>query len=268
MRTSVGSMLSLALTSVALAASGCAEMEGGMNETDAVQGELETVNGLATINGLSTTNGLGTINGLSTTNGLATINGLSTTNGLMTTIPGRKTVEYLARCALKAGTSMVKKDQNGVSYTYQGQFGLGQGWQYGSCDEVCQEQVTACMLAHINTAGVHIPLWIVAQPTTVGWNLSPDYPKQEGSFFGNIFKPGAHGAPMNKIPAFYCNGIAFDQGTVPGRIGANQTGAPYTDPFPGTGYCKDTCTPADTPYAASGYKACNGWNKVLTVWRK
>jgi hypothetical protein len=124
------------------------------------------------------------------------------------------------------------------------------------------------MLAHINTAGIHIPLWIVAQNPTVGWQTSPDYPNQEGSFFGNIFVTGAHGAPSNVVSAHYCNGAAFNVDVVPGRIGANQQNAPYTDPFPGTGYCRNYCTPADKPYAASGYKACNGWNKVLTVWRK
>jgi hypothetical protein len=55
---------------------------------------------------------------------------------------------------------------------------------------------------------------------------------------------------------------------VPGRISANQVGAPYSDPFPNPGYCRDYCTAADKPNQASGYKACNGWNHVLTVWRQ
>jgi hypothetical protein len=248
------------------AGAGCADLGDQVEEANTSHEMLETTNGLSIINGLSVSNGLGSNNGLSVSNGLSTLNGLSVSNGLMTTASGRSTVSYLVRCALPAGTSITKKDQYGNSYTYTGAMGLAPGWQTGACDTVCQETVSACMLAHINTAGVHVPLWVVAQNPSVGWGLSPEYPNQEGSFFGNIFVTGAHGE--SGVAAHYCNGKDYNEDVVPGRIGARQTNAPYTDPFPGKGYCKDYCTPADTPYAASGYKACNGWNKVLTVWRK
>ena len=43
----------------------------------------------------------------------------------------------------------------------------------------------------------------------------------------------------------------------------------YIYPFGGgNGYCKDSCTAADYPYASSGFKACAGWNNVMTVWRQ
>ena len=122
------------------------------------------------------------------------------------------------------------------------------------------------MLAHINTAGVHIPLWVVSLDPSIGWTLSSGYPNQEGSFFGNIFTPGAHGA--TGMAAYYCDGWGFNKDVVPGRIGATQVGAPYTDPFPKTGYCTDGCTAADMPNQAAGFKACNGWNHVMTVWRQ
>jgi hypothetical protein len=258
---------SLTFSSLALLAVGCADLNGA-NEVDESHQMLATTNGLGTVNGLSSTNGLGTVNGLSSTNGLGTVNGLSSTNGLMTTAPGRATVEYLVRCALPAGVSITKRDQNGASYTFAGELGLAAGWQNGGCNTDCQETISACMLAHINTAGVHIPLWVVAQDRSVGWILSPQYPNQEGSFFGNIFTTGAHGTDPSKVPAYYCNGIDYNDDVVPGRIGANQVGAPYVDPFKGHGYCKDSCTPADMPYNKSGFKACNGWNHVLTVWRQ
>ena len=77
------------------------------------------------------------------------------------------------------------------------------------------------------------------------------------------------------MAAFYCNGKAYDVDTVPGRIGANQVGAPYKNPYltgpygtGTTGYCSDACTAADYPYATSGYKACSGWNNVVTTYRK
>ena len=200
----------------------------------------------------------------------------------MTTAGGRTTVQYLVRCALPMGQTVTKKDQNGVTYTFAGGLGLAPQWKDGACDTVCQEYVSACMMAHINTAGVHVPLWVVAQPTNVGWNLDPEYPNQEGSFFGNIFLTGAHGYDSTKVAAFYCNGNAYDTATVPGRIGADQVGAPYTDPFltggwyapysntgtVGSGACTDYCTAADYPNNAAGFKACSGWNNIVTTYRK
>src|SRR5262249_22181895 len=149
---------------------------------------------------------------------------------------------------------------------------------------------------HVNTAGVHIPLYMVSQgvlggtygtglpgapdagvvnPPSVGWGLNADYPNQEGSFFGNLFILGGHGYDSTSVAAFYCDGKAYDVATVPGRIGANQVGAPYKNPYIAgpyasgvTGYCSDVCTAMDYPYGDSGYKACSGWNNVVTTYRQ
>ena len=69
---------------------------------------------------------------------------------------------------------------------------------------------------------------------------------------------------------------------MPGRIGADQVGAPYSDPYLtggwyapysntgtiGSGACVDYCTAADYPNAAAGFKACTGWNNVVTTYRR
>jgi hypothetical protein len=178
----------------------------------------------------------------------------------MTTAGGRMTVSYLVRCALPIGHSITKKDQSGVAYTYNGQLGFAPEWETGACQQTCQRYVSACMMAHVNTAGVHIPLWLDAAKTSVGWGQDSHYPHQEGSFFGNIF--------VSPPQAYYCNGKDFAVGVVPGRLGANQVGAPYSNPFAGTGYCADHCTAADLPHDHDGYKACMGNNNVVTVWRQ
>jgi len=208
-------------------------------------------------------------------NGLTLATGLSSTEGLMTTAAGRTTVEYLVRCALPANTSITKQDQNGVSYTFKGSLGFAPEWASGECNDVCQEYVSACLMAHVNTSGIHVPLFVVSQAPSVGWGLSADYPNQEGSFFGNIFVLGAHGVDATSVAAFYCDGKAYDVATVPGRIGATQVNAPYKNPYVAgpyaagsTGYCSDVCTPADYPNAGSGYKACSGWNNVVTTYRQ
>jgi len=114
-------------------------------------------------------------------------------------------------------------------------------------------------LAHVNTSGKNIKLWLDGDSAALGWGRSTDYPYQEGSFFGNIF--------TSPPKAYFCNGKDFDQGIVPGRLGANQVGSPYLNPFGPGAYCKDHCTAADAPNNNDGYKACLGYNHVVTVWR-
>jgi hypothetical protein len=97
----------------------------------------------------------------------------------------------------------------------------------------------------------------------MGWGQSPSFPYQEGSFYGNIF--------ISPPKAYYCNGKDFDQGVVPGRLGAGQNDAPYTNPLGYAGaLCKNYCTSAN--YAGDGFSSCPGLNgerfkHVVTVWR-
>src|SRR5205823_6536589 len=114
---------------------------------------------------LAGTNGLANTNGLALTNGLAGTNGLAATNGLMTTDAGRQTVKYLVKCALSSSDTLVKQDQNYQSYTFPGGLGLCPSWKTAGINSssTCQEAISACMLAHVNTAGVHIPIWLVSQ---------------------------------------------------------------------------------------------------------
>jgi hypothetical protein len=114
------------------------------------------------------------------------------------------------------------------------------------------------MMAHINTAGVHIPLWMVSPNTNVGWGTSPSYPNREGTYFGNIF-------PANP-KAYYCNGPGFANSTVPGRLGAYQTNRPYTNPFGQDALCGSGCIPGGP--SGEGFSSCNGYANPVTVWRQ
>jgi hypothetical protein len=191
----------------------------------------------------------------------------------MTTAGGRNTVAYLVRCALPAGASITKKDQNGTSYTFPGEIGLAPGWANDRCDQSCRQWVSACMLAHVNTAGIHVPIYMVAQSSAIGWGQNASYPNQEGTFFGDIFYTNTVG----HVDAYYCNGPGFNTDVVAGRIGSSQSGAPYRNMFR-SGYCNiNGCVPSDsrTRGVADGYKACtmgdgatNAWNYMITVWRQ
>jgi hypothetical protein len=250
---------------------------------------MSGVNGISATNGMSGVNGISGANGISATNGMSGVNGISATNGYMTTEGGRKTVAYLVKCALAANDTLTKQDQNGVSYTFPGGLGLCPQWKNGGIanDSACQEYLSACMMAHINTAGIHIPIWLDAEVPAIGWGIDPaNFPFQEGSFFGNIMMTGSLasvGMPTVNAPvAYYCDGDGFDQGgagEVAGRLGAGQGLAPYVNPFAGTAspLCKNSAgvvaqysngTGQGNP---DGYKklTANGtpWNRVITVWR-
>jgi hypothetical protein len=249
---------------------GCAETaptDFSVEEGEAIasQNGLNAFNGLNAYNGLNSFNGLNSYNGLSVYNGLNSYNGLSSYNGLMSMTDGRMLVSYLVRCALPAGRQITKQDQNNVWYTYKGAVGMGPGWETGACDKTCQEGISACLMAHINTAGVHIPLWLDSPASAVGFGQSSDYPNQEGTYFGNLFSPNP---TSGKIDAFYCNGPGFAASTVPGRLGAYQTNALYSNPFGTNALCASNCTAADSPYNHDGFKSCKGYNTPLTVWRQ
>ena len=220
---------------------------------------LGSINGLSSANGLSSLNGLSSANGLSSLNGLTSINGLSSANGLITA-DGQATLSYIVRCALPAGHTINLKDANNNPIPFTGEMGMAPEWENHACGTDCQQQISACVLAHVNTSGVHISLWMDGDSPALGWGQNAAYPYQEGSFFGNIF--------TSTPTMYYCNGKDFAVGTVPGRIGANGTTGPYTNPFnSGKGYCKDACVPQDIPNQNDGYKACKGFNHVVTVWR-
>lgn len=220
-----------------------------------------------TENGLSLSNGLSLANGLSLSNGLSLANGLSLSNGLMTTSTGRTQMSYIVRCALPASSSVTMRDQYGKSYTYTGLVGMAPQWETGACDQNCQENVSACLLAHVNTAGIHVPLWIVTQNSSVGWGQDPEFPNQEAAFFGNVFQAGAHGTDPTHVPLYYCTGSKWNVAAPSGRIGSSQTNPPYIDPWGANAGCANYCAAADYPHGTDGWKACYGWNAVVTVWR-
>jgi hypothetical protein len=116
------------------------------------------------------------------------------------------------------------------------------------------------MLAHINTSGQHIAIYLDGQ-APVGWGRDPSYPVQEGTFLGDIF--------TSPPTARYCGGRGYGSNVVAGRIGANQNGAPYTvltNPSTGSTRCDDTC--AMDP-SGDGYTNCAGVaGNPITVWRK
>jgi hypothetical protein len=214
-------------------------------------------------------------------NGLNSANGLYSTSGYMTNEHGRMIVQYLARCALPSGTNLVKSDQYGINYTFGGGLGLAPTYYSGGCGPDCSQALSACMMAHINSSGTHIPLWMDSPDSSVGWGVSPAFPTREGTFFGQLMVTNAE----NNLDAYYCNGPGVDQNVVPGRLGADQGTVPYANAYPTAagmdGLCDTThvvkgydhghCTPHLTNGVEDGETSCalNGatYTHPLTVWR-
>jgi hypothetical protein len=261
----------LAALALAAALGGCQPGTEGNEGAAATEDALSTTNGLTMLNGLTMVNGLSG-NGLSG-NGLSG-NGLSgngllmnplntgilTSGTMMNSTDGRSTMSYIVRCALASGKTITAKDSIGTSYSFAGAIGVAPEWETGTCGTTCQERMTACLLAHVNTSGVHIPIWLDSE-SAIGWGQNTSFPFQEGSFFGNVF--------TNPPKGYFCNGNDFSAGTVPGRLGAGQTNAPYYDPFGTPGPCSASCTAssAKTNGVADGYSTCYGYTHVVTVWR-
>jgi hypothetical protein len=255
---------------------GCVPTTGtDTDTTDPTNDEqsLQTDNGLQDINGMTSTNGLSG-NGLSgnglSGNGLSgnglVLDGLAGTGiqsstYLMNSAGGISTLNYLVKCALPLNHNITKLDAGGVSHTFLGQIGVAPQWETGTCNSDCQELVTACMLAHVNTTGQHYSIWIDGDGAGIGWGQSTSFPYQEGSFYGNIF--------LRTPKPYYCNGADFSQGETPGRLGT-QTGAPYTDPLGYQVLCNSRCTWANSSH--DGFSQCPGlspdvFKHVVTVWR-
>ena len=144
-------------------------------------------------------------------------------NGLMTTDAGRKTVAYLVKCALGGERHAGQAGPVRHVVHLPGRAGTLPAWKNGGVHgpnfRTCQNLVSACMMAHVNTAGVHIPIWMASEAPQIGWGVDlVNYPKQEGTFFGNIMETGDLSAldmPGVTGPvAYYCEGAGFAAGTV------------------------------------------------------
>ncbi|MCP3165014.1 hypothetical protein [Myxococcus qinghaiensis] len=189
------------LLSLALGAGACGvEVEPVGEELGHLRHSQVTTNGLST-NGLSTnglsTNGLST-NGLST-NGLST-NGLST-NGFTTwftqdPVNADAVMSYVVTCAVQPGVArMFTNPVTGITHMWLGALGLAPGWASGlPATEAEQQVVSACLAAHANKYGLHVPISVLGLTTSSSDAPIPytsqelaTYGEQEACYFGNLF---------------------------------------------------------------------------------
>ena len=181
---------------VLAALTGCLDVSDSLTSTT---DDLSSENGLS-LNGLSL-NGL-SLNGLSlngtSLNGLS-LNGLDL--GLATTTfatwfhadPTDSAVQlsYIVKCAKPAGQNLTWTDPaTGKAYTWPGELGLAPLWTNRAMTLAEQQVMSACLVAHANKYGVHVPIAIEGRAVdgTViarATNELTTYPVREAAFFGN-----------------------------------------------------------------------------------
>jgi hypothetical protein len=149
----------------------------GINGANGLYGAngINGLNGVNGINGIMGQNGVSGLNGINGLNGISGTNGLPETSGLMTTDAGRKTVAYIVRLRHRRQRHPRQARPERHQYTFNGGMGLCPQWKYGAIasDRACQNMMSACLMAHINTSGVHVPLWMDSEASAVGWAPAP-----------------------------------------------------------------------------------------------
>jgi hypothetical protein len=150
-----------------------------------------------------------------------------------------------------------------------GGLNLAPGWKTGSCNDACQEQVSACLMAFTNGSGLHVPLMMSSTKIpAMGGGHTSTYPWQEGAFYGNLFT-----SPPN---AFFCKGVSQQNiATMWGNYASDIYDARMCTgyqsgqcPYQGAGDCSavpwadQTCAKASDASPAS-YTNCTGNSKWL-----
>ncbi|WP_437896727.1 hypothetical protein [Sorangium sp. So ce124] len=223
-----------------------AELEGDDEAVAEAEQEV-TIHNALTANALTanalTANAL-TANAL-TANAL-TANALtanSLTRGALRDPVSRELLSFIVSCALPEEDSIeVKVD--GVSYSFDGDLGLAPEWgkKRGSCDENCQEWVSACLLARVNYRGEHVMISLRGKNPALSstkWERAR-YDTPEATYFGNVFhKPQS---------LFAC--------LAPGKRSIPRVCGPSLDncPIDVVGKCEDVC---DGPKQDGSFSDCH-----------
>ncbi|WP_395853881.1 hypothetical protein [Cystobacter fuscus] len=227
-----------------------------------VEQPLDEMQGLASMsqtfqedNGLSL-NGL-SLNGLSL-NGLS-LNGLSL-NGLNSAdfitwfnsadggnLTGHEALmKYLVRCAVPEGEVRVFVNPiTGVRHVWEGGMGLAPQWSGGTPATQDEQQViSACLAAHANNYGVHVPISVLGKDAvggTIPYSRQElvTFAQREACFFGNLFVSG--GATL--FAGNHMDALSPEQSTPRpcGLVGLGVVSNPACTQMQRIGQCQDHC---------------------------
>jgi hypothetical protein len=167
--------------------------------------------------------------------------------GMESTESGRELLQYVAQCALEPRDVLLVQSGT-VQYQFPGLFGIVPEWEYREIDATEKEQISACLLAHVNAYGesVHIsvrsPGVISADP-----DESRSHPVYEGTFFGDLFGP--------TLKAYACTGSLREIAAqhAPDRLLRSCADATPDCQLDVVGRCRDVCDSYSDKY---GWQDC------------
>jgi hypothetical protein len=196
--------------------------------------------------------------------GNAALTGIAIANarGMEDTADHRLFTAYLAGCALAPGQCVTSTYQ-GVQYNYCGVVDLAPQWTVRALTATEIKDVSACVLARANLAGINVQISIHGDNAQLGCTTDElaYYNLEEAAFYGDVFT-GTAGAKHA------CNGV--DQvlyGDTVGDLPNRQCGQP--DPnnpgytlcgFVFDGNCSDICSSN-----GDHYQQCASMGNVETV---
>ncbi len=129
---------------------------------------------------------------------------LPNTTALLSATPG--VFKHLIQCALSSTQSVYDPT---TMKLYQGWWGLAPDWLGSNIasDTAAQEWVTACMLARLNSLGVHVGILLEGATSQIAKTepLNSDFWFNEATYFGNMFNsptPVSNNQPSFK--AYVC----------------------------------------------------------------
>jgi len=231
-------------------------------QTSSSDEDLLSTNGMS-MNGLSL-NGM-SLNGLSL-NGLS-LNGLSTSAFQswfhQDATTRAMTMSYLVKCAKAVTDSLTWTDPTtSTTYTWPGELGLAPGWSGGAAMTVAEQQViSACLAAHANKYGVHVPIAVEGRGATgveivKATNELASYPIREAAWFGNLVSGDGVFVCLDHTP--WLPQFSSPRACAIDLAPKGQT-SPVCAPIVFTGPCASICT-ADL--TGTYYTSCKWNNKT------
>jgi hypothetical protein len=167
--------------------------------------------------------------------------------GMEASESGRELLHYVAQCALDARDVLLV--QTGTTkYLYPGLFGMVPEWEYREIDATEKEQISACLLAHVNAHGASVHISVRSPGViAVAPEESLSHPVYEGTFFGDLFG--------STLKPYACTGSVRDIAVqhAPDRLLRSCADATPACQLDVVGRCRDVCDSYSDKY---GWQDC------------
>src|SRR3954464_5690908 len=167
-------------------------------------------------------------------------------------------MKYLVKCSLPYASSLSYTADDGSTYSWPGMFGLAPQWASGDAiPESEQQLVSACVAAHANKYGVHVPISVLGNladgtPLPLSEDELASFPLPEGCFFGNLFTSDGVFSGDARVLQLGEEDSSLRACALPDRSGGGESS--NCVPMQYAGRCDDVC---QLDPSGSYYASCN-----------